>query len=81
MVKPADTQSANLLENKIRYTWVKIDNIDPYLVIGGPQGQFLLDVYYRLGKDEEEEEKRLLGQPPDYYFINLNFELSTWIGL
>jgi hypothetical protein len=80
-------------ELPLKYLWLKVDfesgtedlslNIDPewfqltneyqVLVTDALQGRYKLMISYSLGTEEE-----LMGQPPDYYFVELEFKLSKW---
>jgi hypothetical protein len=76
MVVP-DAASVSMLHDHMAVhegEWIKIKNTDHLLVSGAPQGSYRLIVHYRLGQDDGG--KILLGEPPDYYSVDLFFELS-----
>lgn len=44
------------------------------LIEGAPQGNFIILITYRIG----EGAKKLLGNPPDYYTVDIILDLSKW---
>lgn len=73
-VQVYDAGGNNNLGSFVRSTAQDLDSNYITLVEGAPQGNFSdnkLFISYRIGLDTP-----LLGQPPDYYFVDVEFKLS-----
>lgn len=69
----ADASITSLPDGTINSNDIFVSDVFQPLVTGAPQGEYILNISYRLGTEVE-----LLGHPPDYYFVDLIFEISKW---
>lgn len=70
--KIVNESNTSLPEGTLNLNDIYGSNAIQTLITGAPQGDYILSISYRLGT-----EVALLGQPPDYYFVDLIFEISA----